>query len=634
MNSKLIKNDFFDAVNKEWLDKTEIPSDRSAYGSFIILDIELEKLLNNLSNDWATGKEELPSDQRIHEYVKFYRMLTDWEKREALGMNPLKPIIETIESLKSFAEVDQNYIELAKKLRSMPYEIYSYSDFEDSSVNVLWLGIPGIILPDKKDYANEKKKEELLGKYQEVATKLLVKYGKSEAEASKIVANALKFDALLVEAQLSSEERAIVKNYYNPYTLDQVTEQFGFRVAKIAKHLTKKDLQKVILGNPYIFDQFPKIFNEKNFEIYRDYLIVDNIFANAQYLDEDTRILAGEYSRYISGVKEAKPKEKAAYLTAMSFFKMPIGLYYGLTYFGPKAKADVEKMIQNMIQVYQERLEKNTFLSPETIKKAILKLNSLNVMIGYPEEIESYYDQYKTKTFEENGSIIDNVLSFSAISHEYNLAKCGEKVNKKIWSMTPAMVNAYYSPTTNSIVFPAGILQKPFYSLEQSSSANFGGIGTVIAHEISHGFDNNGALFDEKGNMKNWWTEEDFAKFKEKTQAMIDLFDGEEIEAGKCNGKLTVSENIADAGGFACALEAAKREKDYNPRKFFENYAEIWKLKYTEKTAKLLLQTDVHAPVKLRTNIQLKNNLDFQKEYEISEGDKMYLAPEKMVKIW
>ncbi|WP_330216773.1 M13-type metalloendopeptidase [Mycoplasma yeatsii] len=200
--------------------------------------------------------------------------------------------------------------------------------------------------------------------------------------------------------------------------------------------------------------------------------------------------------------------------------------------------------------------------------------------------------------------------------------------------MTPYQVNAYYHPMYNHIVFPAGILQGTFYSIKHTTSENYGGIGAIIAHEISHAFDNNGANFDEKGCLKMWWTQEDFAKFTNKIKAMIDLFDDVETDYGKCNGQLTVSENIADAGGVSCALEAAKREPDYSAEKFFINWAKAWKAKFKPERAKRLLEQDPHAPAELRANIQTANNEEFVKAFNIQPEDKMYISPKKRVKIW
>lgn len=291
-------------------------------------------------------------------------------------------------------------------------------------------------------------------------------------------------------------------------------------------------------------------------------------------------------------------------------------------------------MIEKMISVYKDRLEKNNWLSDTTRKKAIIKLDKLGVQVGYPDQIPALYTKYHTVTQEEGGTLLSNALAFSKIELKERFGRWNQPVDRTEWEMSADTVNAYYHPFRNVIVFPAAILQAPFYSLEQSSSANYGGIGAVIAHEISHAFDNNGALFDEYGNLNNWWTEEDLAHFQEKAQAMIEEFDGLSFADGTVNGKLTVSENIADAGGLSCALEAAKTEADHSLADFFVSWATIWRTKAKKEYQQLLLQIDVHAPAKLRANIQPQNLMEFYETFAITEKDAMYLPPEKRVHIW
>ncbi len=241
------------------------------------------------------------------------------------------------------------------------------------------------------------------------------------------------------------------------------------------------------------------------------------------------------------------------------------------------------------------------------------------------------YDHLKVDELE---SLIANLNQLSIVASKEMFSRWNKPVDRMRWEMSAATVNAYYHPFKNIIVFPAAILQAPFYSLKQTSSQNYGGIGAVIAHEISHAFDNNGALFDEYGNLNNWWTPEDSAHFKKLAQKMIDEFDGLPIAGQKVNGKLTVSENIADGGGLSCALEAAKEEDDFNAQEFFINWATIWRMKATQQYEQLLLSIDVHAPQKLRANVQAQNQADFYTAFDIQPGDQMYKAPEDRVNIW
>ena len=245
--------------------------------------------------------------------------------------------------------------------------------------------------------------------------------------------------------------------------------------------------------------------------------------------------------------------------------------------------------------------------------------------------MDSLYDRL---IVDNTQPLLTNLLAFNKIETADMYSKWNQPVERDRWEMSAATVNAYYHPFKNIIVFPAAILQAPFYSLKQSSSANYGGIGAVIAHEISHAFDNNGSLFDEYGNLNNWWTDEDSKQFKNKAQQMIDQFDGIEFAGQKVNGKLTVSENIADAGGLSCALEAAKSEADLDTEAFFINWAKIWRMKATEQYMQLLLSIDVHAPAKLRANVQVQNLDDFFTTFNIKSGDAMFLDEGERVKIW
>ena len=279
----------------------------------------------------------------------------------------------------------------------------------------------------------------------------------------------------------------------------------------------------------------------------------------------------------------------------------------------------------------KKRLKENTWLEDETKKYAVKKLETLNILVGYPDKYDEVYDKL---VVDEKESFFSNTMRFSKIMAEHEYAKWNTTVKKLEWGMSSNTVNAYYNPSVNHICFPAAILQAPFYSLTQTKSENYGGIGAVIGHEISHAFDNNGSQFDENGNLKNWWTKKDYETFDEKAKAMIDLFDGIEFSGGKINGKLTVSENIADAGGLSCALEALKNGGEYNLEEFFINWAKIWRIKAKKEYLDYVIKVDVHAPGELRANIQPRNLDDFYKTFNVEENDKMYLEKKKRVNIW
>lgn len=635
MDNKELKDNFYKAINKEWIKKTKIPADKSSTGAFLEIHLKLEKKLQSIANSWSKNTDLIPDDQKLKEFIKFYNMTKDFEKRNNLGFSPILKLIQKIESFSSFKDLEENYKEYSAIFPFLPLNFYVYSDFLNPDEQILHLDEIQLILPEKSFYEDVDKKKKLLKIYAKSAMKLLLKINKNPAEAKLLIKNALKFDELLIESKKSGTELANYIDSYNPTEISKVIKSSkSLDIKLITQNLVGTDVKMINVTNLRFLNSINKIVNKKNFEKFRALLIIKTLFFYSNYLSEEARLIAGEFDRKISGIKKATKKEKSAYKIALSVFNMPFGLYYGKKYFGESSKKKVEKMVKNMISIYKERLTKNSWLSRETIKKAIIKLNALDVMVGYPIELQEYFDKISIKTYDQGGNLFSNIVDIKKIQNDWQMSQYGKPVNKNFWSMSPAVVNAYFNPTKNHIVFPAGILAEPFYSKKQSLSQNYGGIGAVIAHEISHAFDNNGANFNEKGVLFDWWTSEDKKNFENKAKEMINLFDGVETEYGKCNGKLTVSENIADAGGLSCAFAAAKLEKDFNPREFFEAWAKIWRSKYTEEQAKIFLATDPHAPTLLRANLQLKNFEEFQKEYDIKEEDGMYLEPSKMVKIW
>ncbi|EGS29353.1 M13 family metallopeptidase [Mycoplasmopsis anatis] len=634
MSKNSLKNDFFNYINQEWLEKTQIPSDRPAISGFGELDLAIEKLTIDLTLGFADGSKQMPNDKYIKEYIKLFKKFYDAEQRNKISYEPVHKILSKIEKLSSFEELNKNYLEFQKYFSYLPVDFGVAEDMKNSKINVLWAETPNLILPDKTDYENVENRDKKLNAWKSMTRKLLNKYGKNDLEIEKLLEDTIKFDSLLIESAKNSVEYAQYTKLYNPLTPNEVKKYFvGFDFMSHASKLVQnKEIDKIIFPNEKIFPVFKDIFNEHNFELYKSAFLVFNLLKLTPYLDEESRIISGEFSRFLSGTKEAKSLTKYAMNSSLSYYSIPFGIYYAKTYFGEENKREVEKMIQEMIQVYKERLETNSWLEPQTIEKALEKLNKIEYMVAYPEELQPVYDHL---IVDEDKSLVENVLEFNSIRNEFNFKKYLEETNPKYWSMSPATVNAYYNPMKNHIVFPAAILSYPFYSPKNSSAANFGGIGAVIAHEISHAFDNNGSQFDSEGNLNNWWTENDLEKFNKKIEHIIRLFDGREVISGeKCNGTLTASENIADCGGFQCAYEAASRRSDFNRKDFFESWARIWRFKSSDEYIKLLLSTDVHAPAKLRANVHLMNSPQFQEEYGISENDQMYLSKDEMLEIW
>lgn len=632
VNNELIKDDLYEAVNGEWLKTAKIPDDKPATGGFNDLVDEIDKQLMDDFDAYAEGKEK-SEDSRFNEMIKLYRLAKKFDWRKKVGPQPLKRMLASVENLNSYEDYQSQWKNWILAGMPSPISFDIDADMKNATVYALFASSPSLILPDKSYYEAEKKAQhdQLLQLWSSMVEALMDKLGYSKEEAKKIIDDAIKFDALLAPNVKSAEEAADYSKMYNPQTVAELasaTDQLD--IAAIIKQLVGEEPEKVIVTEPEYFKALNKILQD-NFELFKNWALIRVIRENASYLDDAMREINGRYGRALSGSKKPVSQRKFAFYLARDMFSQVAGDYYGNKYFGPQAKADVHHMVEQMIKVYKGRLTNNQWLSKDTRDKAILKLDKLGIQVGYPNKIPALYDQFKV---DEEESLIANLNQLTVTANKELFSRWNKPVDRMRWEMSAATVNAYYHPFKNIIVFPAAILQAPFYSLKQSSSQNYGGIGAVIAHEISHAFDNNGSLFDEFGNLNNWWTDEDSAHFKQLAQKMIDEFDGIPFAGQKVNGKLTVSENIADAGGLSCALEAAKTEDDFNAQEFFINWATIWRMKATEQYMQLLLSIDVHAPQKLRANIQAENLDDFYTAFGIKPGDKMYRAPEDRVHIW
>jgi putative endopeptidase len=624
-----IQDDLFEAVNAEWLAKTEIPSDRPRIAAFDELVISNEQ---TLMHDFATIHEF--DEPVMTEFAKFYKKAGDFIERFEFGTEPVKPELEKISAISDFETLTSKFADLILNSQvPVPFGLSVDTDMKDAVHYAMTFSGAGLILPDTTYYADEHpRKAELLDFYRTNTVEILREFGFSAEAAQQQVENTVKFDAILAQYVNTSEEWAKYAELYNPVVISDFTSHIkSVPFAQIIEALIGKLPEKIVVYEKRFYENFDQIVNVANFELIKSWMLVKLLRGSTQYLSDDMRILGSDFSRKLSGTSEARSQEKHAFDLATGQFSQAVGLYYGHKYFGEAAKADVQRMTSEMIKVYQERLDKNTWLSRATIDKAIKKLDAMTVFIGFPDKLPEIYQQFTVS----HDSLYSNIARFDVARSHKHYDKFNEDVDKTEWHMPAHMVNAYFSPDSNTIVFPAAILQKPFYSAtEQTPSQNYGGIGAVIAHEISHAFDNNGALFDEFGNMNNWWTDEDFKAFEAKQELMIAEFDGLEIAGGKVNGKLVVSENIADAGGLTAAMTAALREPDADLKAFFTQWGEIWRLKASEEYQQMLLSMDVHAPGKLRANVQASNLDEFFATFDIQEGDGMWRAEAERVKIW
>lgn len=629
-----VQDDLYHYVNEAWIEQATIPDDLPSCGGFADLDIALEKTLMKDFAGWADGTKKAP-DGYMAKALLVYKKGLDTKRRNAEGIKPLLPTLKKIADLRSLDDLNKNLKEFVLADMPLPIQVGVDANMKDTFHHSAILVGPRTFLPDTTYYSAaelKQQKEALLSVFSAMAAKLLAYTPLGEEEQKQCLKDALSFDETIATLVKSQEEWSDYVSCYNPMTEADVEKALApLSFATLAKEVFGKTPEEVIVYEPRFLKGFASLFSEERFKEYRHWAYLKALLNGTGLLSEELRTLGNTYSRALSGVAKDSSIEKQAYRNASSAFSEPLGLYYGRTYFGEEAKKDVVMMVQDIIATYKKRIAKNDFLSAPTKEKAILKLSKIVIKMGYPDKCDRMYEAF---TVDEASSFYEAMETISKERNAYILAKLYKDVDRSEWVMPGHMVNACYNPYTNDITFPAAILQAPFYSLKQSRSENLGGIGAVIGHEISHAFDNNGAQCDELGNLHNWWTEKDFASFKERTKAMADEFDGVPFAGGKVNGTFVVSENIADNGGMAVTLDIMSHLKGADYRAYFMNWARVWCMKARPQFLQLLLSIDVHSPAELRANMQPRNFAEWYKAFDVKATDKMYLAPEKRVDLW
>ncbi len=629
-----LKDDFYEAVNAQWLAEAEIPSDSAEVSAFTEMNDKVKEVL--MADLQAMLSGEKPVAEGLEDCIEFYRLAADYETRNALGAEPLQPYLEMIEDLDNLEAMRESLPELILQGIPVPFGVTVTADMGNASVNALYFSPASLFLSSKDYYLDDNTRVAMQGIFGQMSQNLLVMAGKSAEEAQQIVSQALAFDESLAPYTRTAQESSDTASSYNLQTITQLDGQVTcFDFAALLAALMDEVPETVVVTDPAYFAALDQLVNEDTFSQMKSWMLVWMTNALAPFLSDSFRVAASAFSLALSGVAEPSSAEEAAYNMVLSLFGEAVGIYYGKTYLGEEARQDVQEMVARFVEVYKQRLRNNDWLSDETREMAIRKLEAMSIHVGYPDAVQPVYELLEVIPASEGGTLVENAMAFTSISAKYNFSTWGQPVDRSAWPLTACTVNAMYTLTNNSINFPAAILQEPFYSLEASASANYGAIGAVIAHEISHAFDPNGSKFDEHGSLANWWSEEDLAKFEELSQAMIEEFDGIAFGGGTVNGALTVTENVADAGGLSCALEALKQvEAEPDLQAFFTSWAKVWRNKATDAYTALKLTMDVHAPSKLRCNIQVQNLEDFFNVFGMKEGDGMYRAPEDRVSIW
>lgn len=628
-----VASNFYQAVNKDWLLKAKIPADSPSIDNFYTLDEDIKGKLKKDIKNLGEGKET-PDITGMSEFITFYKAASNYKQREKDGLEPLKPYLKEIEDIKDVNDLASKSASLTDKGIPLPFGYDVGTNAENTSQKQIQLSPPSILLPDVSIYKDEASKKQYLTPIETATQKALEMLGYSEKNSKRIVKEALEFDEIIAKYSLSNEEISESKNLVHPKTAEEINDYSGsFKLYDVIKGIMGRDLNTINVPNTKYFENYSKIVNQDNFSKIKSWILVQEAMAASNSLTEDYRLNFASISMAIMGTQKPISKEDTVYEMSVNLFSDVMSVYYGRKYFGEEAKTDVTGMIDKIKNVYRGRLQQNDWLTEGTRNKAIEKLDKMKVFVGYQEDVDP---GTKELHLDPNKSFFELSEDIAQFGKRYTIDHFDDPIDKNKWSGSAFDINAYYNPESNSINFPAGILQAPFYDKNQSTEKNYGGIGVVIGHEITHAFDSNGADYDENGDMHNWWTKADTKAFDKRIKAFEDQWNGLEIYGTKVNGKLTVTENVADAGGLSSTLQVLKTEMTKpNLKDYFENYADIWKQKASLQYNKYTMVQDVHAPNELRVNQQLKNLPEFYEAYpQIKEGDAMYLAPSKRISLW
>lgn len=622
--------DFYLHVNGEWIAQTEIPADAVSISSFDEISELVDQQLLEDTRALAADPEAI-EDPRLRNYAKYFNLANDWQSRNELGLDPIQPVFEQIDQLETVQDLQDQFVSLGKQGVPSPVAAGIMPAFDDATSYQLALTHPGTILP-VQDYYLVPEGQQILDAYQETNIQLLTLGGVDQEQAQQWVSDTLAFDKLLSQYARTAVESADISLMNSPVSAEELaglSKQLD--LLAMVQGMTTDEIQDANLVNADYYRDIDQIITQDNLAMIKSWMKVTYLFSMVPYLTEEMRNVAGQYNAMLTGVQELPSLEESAMYRAQDFFNEVVGLHYGQTYFGQAAKDQVTQMIETIIGVYEARIQANDWLSDQTKAGALKKLENMSIKVGYPDTIDPLYDEF---VVDGDKSFFENTLSFYQTNLESQFEMLDQKVNRDYWGIGAQTVNAFYNPQENAIFFPAAFLQGDYYQEDRPLAENYGAIGAVIAHEITHAFDPNGAKFDELGNMVEWWTPEDYATFEEKSQAMVKLWDGREYEGGQVDGLLTLTENIADAGGLSAAYEAMMQTNQADPKAFFTSWARAWKTKIRPEMVAMLLATDTHAPGPLRANVQLSNFAPFYETFDIKEGDGMYIAPEDRVTIW
>ena len=632
-------DDFYNYVSGSWMKTAKIPADKPAWGSFYMLMEKTDEQCLSILDDLL--QKEYPKGSEGEKIQTLYKEYISWDKRNADGLKPLELYFQKIDAIHSLNDL-QNYLqEMTSKRANHICPIGVYADMKNSKMNAVYLG--NFALGLGKDYYQKENPSntEALAKYQDYVADIfkVLKDPLPQEKAKQIVA----FEKNIAKYMLTSEEENNPNLSYNPVTTKELST--------LVKNLNLPELLEkvgvhtdgVILTEIGLYKHYDTFINEKNLPLIKDYLRYKLVTLNSNFLTQELNDLTFNfYNKYLMGQQEQRPMNKRALELINGILGEAFGKLYVEKYFPEKAKDQMLTLIDYLKKSFAQHIKNVTWMGDTTKEKAMEKLHKFSVKVGYPDK----WEDYSKLTMNPEVSLFENITQVGEWAFQKALDKVGKEVDKTKWVLPPQTVNAYYDPTSNEIVFPAGILQPPFFSFEADPAVNFGGIGGVIGHEMTHGFDVSGAEFDANGNLQNWWEPADKENFQKATEALAKQYDQyEPVKGIFVNGTMTNVENIADLGGVNIAFDALQMYlKDHGSvgkisgftqeQRFFLAWASVWRTLSTDQYITNQVKVDPHSPDYLRAFAPLTNVDAWYKAFDVKEGDKLYRKPEDRVKIW
>ena len=635
------QDDMYRAVNGEWLATHAIPADRSEWGAFYQLRDDTVKQLASVIEDAGQGGSKRTANQK--KIADLYASFMDEQRLQSLGTKPVAAQLSAVDSMRSRGAIPILIAQFDQVGITTPYAVYIGQDARDPKHYIPTLYQGGLGLPDRDYYLrdDDARLKDTRTRYVAHVARLLALAGVPQADAAS--RQVLELETRLARAQWTRvENRDPVKTYNKvPLTrLDALTPHYAWHSWLSQARIAGKT-RAVIVAQPSYLAGFAKTVDAMPLSAWKAYFKYHVISAYAPYLskpfvDEDFAFNGG----VLSGTPTDLPRWKRGVGVVESSLGEALGKLYVAKYFPPVYKARMDALVQNILAAYQQSIAGLDWMGPETRKQAQIKLAKFEPKIGYPSQWRDY-----SALAIRSDDLVGNVMRARRFEYQRNNAKLGHSIDRTEWGMTPQTVNAYYNGLRNEIVFPAAILQPPFFDPNADDATNYGAIGAVIGHEISHGFDDRGSQFDGDGNLRNWWTPEDRQRFNAKTRALIAQYDAfEPIPGYHVNGALTLGENIADNSGVAIAYKAYHLSLHGKPApvidgtsgdaRFYGGFATVWRSKVREPREIVLIKTDPHSPGEFRANGTLRNQTPFYSAYDVQPGDGMYLAPDKRVTIW